>query len=419
MYNFGSVNMADKPNSLKLQHPESKTFMKLKTGKEEIVYLLTAVFKKYELATGQEVIRNTNRKNYEDIARTLSKISSELPNTAELLGHDHYAPDRNTKHVEYPYLKYDITGGQIKDAYTGIVSNPRPFLVDACYIYVFGVGRKGFEKDPKDPNLIDIGNHTRGYHPPYKFLKKDSKLWLWATGLLILLALFMGFMWHQATNDLNKINEVKNDLKIAPYQPSKAEIASLEGVWLVYIGSPQARSSDEKRYHMVVSNIVDVRYKNGYFLFNRYGASFDHLGYMQFENNNVVSIHSYVKNNSDTIESPRLSLMRFEAKQNKLSVISASWNFDVGTKNDIIGIREIYIKQGHGGEIEEVINTIANSSCRCKIVRWKHGDKIKNFYLRNENIDSLNDQSLKPLLDEHSILLRQPSNSLILTSAKK
>jgi hypothetical protein len=393
--------------------------MKLKTGKEEIVYLLTAVFKKYEQATGQEVIRNTNRKNYEDIARTLSKISNELPNTAELLRHEDYAPDRNTKHVEYPYLKYDITGGQIKDAYTGIVSNPRPFLVDACYIYVYGVGRKGFEKEPKDPNLVETGDHTRGYHPSNKFLKKDSKLWLWTTCILALLILFTGAMWHRATIDLNKVNEEKNDLRITPYQPSKTEIAALEGVWVVYIGSPQARSSDEKRYHMIVRNIVDVRYKNGYFLFNRYGAGFDHLGYMQFENATVVSIHSYLKNNSNAVESPRLSLMGFDPAQKRLSVISASWNFDVGNKNDIIGIREIYTKQGQGGKIEEVINTVANNSCQCKIVHWDDGKESKDFYLRNENLDSLSDQSLKPLLDEHSILLRQPSSNLILTSPKK
>jgi hypothetical protein len=393
--------------------------MKLKTGKEEIVYLLTAVFKKYEQATGQEVIRNTNRKNYEDIARTLSKISNELPNTAESLGHDHYPPDRNRAHVEYPYLKYDITGGQIKDAYTGVVSNPRPFIIDACYIYVYGVGRKEFEKDPKDPELIYAGDDQRRHQLPVKAFKKDSRLWVGLTWLLLLLLILTSFMWFYTAKGLNKVTMLQKDLKISPYKPNQTEIAALEGVWLVYIGSPQARSSDNNRYHMVVSNIVDVRYKDGYFLFNRYGASFDHLGYMQFENAHVVSIHSYVKNNSDTIESPRLSLMRFDTKQKKFSVISASWNFDVGSKNDIIGIREIYVKQGRGGEIEEVINTIANSSCRCKIVRWEHGNESKSFYLRNENIDSLNDRSLKPLLDEHSILLRQPSSGLILTSEKK
>lgn len=390
--------------------------MKLKTGKEEIVYLLTAVFKKYEQSTGQEVIRNTNRKNYEDIARILSRISNHLPNTEELLGHEHYPPDRNTKQLEYPYLKYDITGGQIKDAYTGIVNNPRPFLVDACYIYVYGIGRKAFEKDPKDPALVDIEPGVRRSRPRRSLFRKDGKLWLLLTGTLALILIFTGVMWFNTARELNQLNGLKSDLKITPYQPTQGEISALEGIWLVYIGSPQARISDNNRYHVVVSNIVDVKYKNGYFLFNRYGASFDHLGYMQFENANVVSIHSYVKNNSDTVESPRLSLMRFDTTQKKLSVISASWNFDVGSKNDIIGIREIYIKQGHGGVIEEVINTIENSSCRCKIIRWHHNKQSSNFYLRNENIDSLSDTSLKSLVDEHSILLRQPTKGLLLGS---
>lgn len=393
--------------------------MKLKTGKEEIVYLLTAVFKKYEQLTGQEVIRNTNRKNYEDIARVLSKISNELPHTAESLGHEHYAPDRNTKQVEYPYLKYDITGGQIKDAYTGIVSNPRSFIVDACYIYVYGIGRKAFEQAPQDPALIDNGQLPTAVAASPAAVRNKYSRTPWLTTVLLLLVLFTGSMWLWSRQQLEALNTLKKDLRVSPYQPTPADIAALEGVWLVYIGSPQARISDNNRYHMVVSNIVDVKYKGGYFTFTRYGASFDHLGYMQFENSGVVSIHSYVKNNTDTVESPRLSLMRFDRTKKQFSVISASWNFDVGSKNDIIGIREIYIKQGRGGEIEEVINTVANSSCRCKIVQWEDGAQKRNFYLRNENIDSLKDASLIPLLDEHSILLRQPSSGLILTSDKK
>jgi len=390
--------------------------MNLKTGKEEIVYLLTEVFKKYEKTTGQEVVRNTNRKNYEDLAKMLSKISNELPHTAETLDHDHYPPDRDHKHLEYPYLKYDITGGQIKDAYNGIVTNPRPFIVDACYIYLFGVGRRGFEKDPKDPDLLRRTEGIRPQRHRKTIIKRIPALWLVIMAVLIVLLALSVFEWQEATN---KLNTLRKDMKIMPYVATAQDIAALEGVWQVYIGSPQARVSDNNRYHMVVSNIVNVKYKDGYFLFNRYGASFDHDGYMQFENANVVSIHSYVKNNSDTIESPRLSLMRFDRKHKRLFVISASWNFDVGNKNDIIGIREVYTKQGQSGSIEEVINTVENSSCRCKIVRWKSGAQSTNFQLRNENIDSLTDISLKSMLDEHSILLRQPENGVILTSGNK
>ncbi|MES2277093.1 MAG: hypothetical protein V4592_13775 [Bacteroidota bacterium] len=392
--------------------------MKLKTGKEEIVYLLAAVFKKYEQTTGHELVRNTNRKNYEDLARILSKISNELPNTAETLGHDQYAPDRYNKNLEYPYLKYDITGGQIKDAANGIVSNPRPFLVDACYIYLYGMGRRAFETVPSDPELIDHSNDGTAAiaTSPIKTFNTESKLWRWASPVFVIIILFCAFSWYQTAS---KLKTLENDLKITPYQPTATDIAALEGLWTVYIGSPQARVSDSNRYHMAVRNIVDVHYKDGYFVFNRYGASFDHLGYMQFENPNVVSIHSYLKNNTDSVESPRLSLMRFDHDRKRLIVISASWNFDVGNRNDIIGIREVYIRQGNSGPVEEVINTVENSSCRCKIIRWHHGKQSINFYLRNENIDSLADASLKELLDEHSILLRQPTKGILLSSGKK
>ena len=52
--------------------------MPVRTRKEEIVYLLTKVIEKYESQTGQRIVRNSNRKNYEEIARTLSAISNEL-----------------------------------------------------------------------------------------------------------------------------------------------------------------------------------------------------------------------------------------------------------------------------------------------------------------------------------------------------
>jgi hypothetical protein len=250
--------------------------MKLKTGKQEIVYLLVAVIEKYEQTTGHELVRNTNRKNYEDLARILSKISNELPNTAEILGHDHYAPDRQSKHLEYPYLKYDITGGQIKDAANGIVSNPRPFLVDACYIYLYGIGRKAFELAPSDPELIDHSNDSPTAVPSSsRAIKTQSRFWRWSLPVIIIIMLFCAFRWYQTASQLRVL---ESDMKIIPYQPTAADIKALEGLWTVYIGSPQARVSDSNRYHMAVRNIVDVRYKNGYFVFNRYGASFDHLG---------------------------------------------------------------------------------------------------------------------------------------------
>ena len=117
-------------------------------GKVEIIYLLNKCISKYQLETGKEIIQNTNRKNYEGLALVLSQISNELPFTAEKLGHAVYSIDHNPNNLEFPYRKYDITGGQIKDAVIGIVSNPRPFLVDACYIYLYNIGRKAFELNP-------------------------------------------------------------------------------------------------------------------------------------------------------------------------------------------------------------------------------------------------------------------------------
>lgn len=380
--------------------------MALKSGKEEIKYLLTKVFNKYELETGNELVLNTNRKNYEDIARILSEISNNLPYTEKELDHEYYSEDKNSKKLEYPYLKYDITGGQIKDAFNGLVAKPRQFLVDACYIYLYGIGRNGFEKHPTDANLIA---KKEDLEPKPFFKSQLSKTYLFIIAILLLLLCFATFKWVTSEE---KIATVKKDLTITPYQPTQAEIDSLVGIWMVYIGSPQARKSDKGRFHKIVRNIVNVHYKDGYFLFNRYGAGFDHYGYMQYESPEVVSIHSYLKSG----DHPRLSLMRLDKKENKTKVISASWNFDAGENNDIIGIREIYIKQGKGGEIKEVINTVDNHACNCKILRWTKGKEQKTFYLRNEMLDSISDSSLKHLVDENSILLRNPDSVTVLKS---
>jgi hypothetical protein len=65
-----------------------------------------------------------------------------------------------------------------------------------------------------------------------------------------------------------------------------------------------------------------------------------------------------VKNKMNQIESPRHSLLPLNKDKKYKSAISASWNFDSGSNNDIIGIREVYIKLGYGGYIEEIINTV-------------------------------------------------------------
>jgi hypothetical protein len=412
---------------------------KIKSGKEEIIYLLTKVIELYKEQTGQEIVLNTNRKNYESIAIVLSNISNQLPEKSTEWETEYYAPEPNSSQKEYPYRKYDITGGQIKDALNGIVSNPRHFLVDACYVYLFGKGRLGFEKNPTDENLLE---HTIAARPTTADLSKTLEIALQQkitelesqhskrktrSIFFIVLALFLAqaclYLFFQMKKKDNKLEQWKADMSILPYQPSQAEIDSLEGLWICYTGSPQARISDPNRYHKVVPNIIEVSYKDGYFVFNRYGASFNHVGYMQIESPGVVSIYSRVKTNSGIIESPRHSLMNLNLAKGYAAAMSASWNFDAGNKNRIVGIREIYKKLGKGGTIQEGINEIENASCQCKIIRWTKPDKtVQTFYLKNEKLDSILPKEIQALINESSILLNEPDSSIVLhdtTSIKK
>src|SRR5258705_5216914 len=408
----------------------------LKTGKEEIIYLLTGAIEKFKSETGQQIVQNTNRKNYESLAILLSEISNQLPLRFEEFGTEPYSPEINPKGQGYPHRKYDITGGQIKDALIGIVSNPRHFLVDACYIYLYGKGRKAFKQDPVDENLLEGSNHDKNIeetaieiqglsltqqlsnleHKNSQKRKLVRFLSVFTTVLFIaLVASLLFFM-----NSKQKWQSVKKDMNLLPYKPSRTEIDSLEGVWLCYTGSPQARISDPARYHKVVSNLVDVHYKDGYFIFDRYGASFDHAGYMQFESPGIVSVYSRIKNNSNNTESPRHSLLNLFSDKKYLSAISASWNFDIGDKNKIIGIREVYIKLGKGGKIEEVINDVENASCQCKVIRWhQSNNQVEAFYLKNQLLDSLHIDELKSLIDEKSILPGTPQDKLVLDSSNQ
>ncbi len=219
--------------------------------------------------------------------------------------------------------------------------------------------------------------------------------------------------WHQSNKNLSVL---KSDLNIISYKPSQKEIQNLEGLWMCYTGSPQARSSDDQRYHMVVYNIIEMKYKNGYFVYNRYGASFNHEGYAQYESPGLVSIHSHVKNPLGNIESPRHTLIKLDTLSSFIPAISASWNFDTKDKNKIIGIREVYKKLGKLGKIEEIINTVDNASCKCKIIKWTDSENKSNtFYLKNQFLDSLSEPKLMELIDENSIILREPQEGVVLT----
>ena len=401
--------------------------IQLKKGREEIMYLLARAIEKYKSETGRTIIQNTNRKNYEGLAEALSEISNRLPDTSDKLQHEIYPPDKSQTDSKYPFRKYDITGGQIKDAISGIVSNPRHFLIDACYIYLYGIGRKGFESNPVDKTLVlDSENESVGDEletsttlptkTNRKRKKTTSKTLIAIIGILsIVLIIIVSFLVYTS----RQFQTVKTDMNIMSYQPTKVEIDSLEGIWLCYTGSPQARISDDNRFHKVVSNILEIKYKNGYFTLTRYGASFNHVGYAQFEAPSIVSIYSHVKSKNDSTESPRHSLLTLNTGKKYIPVISSSWNFDVGERNKIIGIREVLIKQGKGGSIEEVMNEIENSSCQCKVIRWhQDNNEVKTFHLKNELLDSLEMPEIRSLIDEHSILLKDQEDSMMISKGK-
>lgn len=409
----------------------------LKKGKEEIIYLLNKSIEKFQVDTGKSIVQNTNRKNYEGLAIVLSEISNQLPETAQALGHTIYEPDPQKNKAEYPFRKYDITGGQIKDALMGLVANPRSFLIDTCYIYLYQMGRQAFELNPVDPLLLSINNPLSQNKDSYSIINENQQLRLRLTSLQkeksvfvnqqlkyyrfvlipICILLFTGllFLWHQQKNEINNWNTIKADFNLLPYKVTQAEIDSLEGVWICYTSSPQARISDPNRYHKVVANIVEIKYKNGYFTYYRYGASFNHVGYIQSESKHILSIHSKIKNSKNNVEYPRHSLLSLDSKNNFFDAISASWNFDAGNNNRIIGIREVYTKLGKGGQIEEVLNSPENASCQCKIIHWIQPYKPKEtFYLKNISLDSLKNTALKELIDEKSILLKDPEEGLII-----
>jgi hypothetical protein len=409
----------------------------LKRGKEEIIYLLNKCIEKFQLETGKSVIQNTNRKNYEALAIQLSEISNLLPSTNEKFGHAVYEPDPQFNIANYPFRKYDITGGQIKDALMGLVANPRSFLIDTCYIYLYGVGRQAFELNPVDISLVASENSESESKDSYSIITENQQLKLKLASLVketdkkifnrlrfyrmifipLCVCLLIGgiYFWKKQNESFTALDTITKDFNILPYRVKASEKERIEGIWLCYTGSPQARPSDPNRYHKVVANLVEIKYKDGYFTYYRYGAGFNHTGYVQFESPNVLSIHSRIMNGSNKTEYPRHSLMSL-TKNNKFQTsISASWNFDAGNNKRIIGIREVYEKIGKDGRIEEIINTPANASCQCKIIKWyQKNNDVQTFYLKNTILDSAKNVQLSQLIDDNSILLKDPETGVVI-----
>jgi hypothetical protein len=403
----------------------------LKRGKEEIIYLLNKSIEKFEIESQNHLNKNTNKKNYEPFAIMLSGISNELPYTSEKYGHVPYEIDDDSK-KEYSFRKYDITGGQIRDALMGSVSSPRSFIIDSCYIYLYSQGRLSFEKSPTDPELIaDTENNEKkdsftivqeNQHLKSELFKIKSTLQKYRKGnvrksrflLLVTIVVISTIIWiFHEKNEAH--NQLMIDYNIKPYSYTKSEKKALEGVWLNYIGSPQARLYDMNRENLIVLNITEIKEKNGYFICTRYGSSFNHTGYAQFESPNVVSIHLKLVTINGATNSPRHTLLLLDPAKKYINAISASWNFDIGNKNKIIGIREVYKKLGSGGELTEILNAVENAECKCKIIKWvQKGRKVQEFHLKNMLIDTIKPIEIRSLIDYKSILFKDLEDSILL-----
>ncbi|MCA6475495.1 MAG: hypothetical protein IM541_06580, partial [Chitinophagaceae bacterium] len=196
-------------------------------GRGEIVYLTSRCMEKYRQESGQELVANTNKKNYEPLAMLLSDISNRLPETADTLQHLPYTPDAKKEKTEYPFRKYDITGGQIRDAFMGLVGNPRPFLLDSCYIYLYGKGRLGFDLYPTDQELVEKRSGEAGARQDTLSVFQENELLkeqlqeltktpiatpkksfqLLPMVLLLLPAMILGFLYWKQSNQLERYQQ--------------------------------------------------------------------------------------------------------------------------------------------------------------------------------------------------------------------
>lgn len=381
--------------------------MDILSGKEEISYLIVKVMQQFEDTSGLKIVRNTNRENYVAIARELSLISNNLPYSAVEKKHQEYeeASDKESG-VQYPHRKYDITGGQIKDVFMGLVKKPRPHLVDSCYIYLYGVGRIGFVENPVDRNLMITNEviisdvNTSPSVPKRHYLT----LFLITLGLLIIACAYLIVSRYPTTE--HKI--------WTAYQPTEEEIELVTGIWLYQTGAPQARSNEEKRYRRYATNILTIKKVGSNLLIDRHGATINHTGYVEFTSPGILSIHSYVERTDDgALLNPSHSLAKLDPDDNIMYAISSTWSFESENNNDIIGARNIYAKLGADGELREVVNTPENAACHCKIIEWIHDDGTAERF--NLTYDEIEPGSITEGLDESSLILRKPKAGVLLS----
>ncbi len=382
----------------------------LLTGKEEISYLIRRVIEKFEYTNDQKMICNTNRENYVAVARELSTISNELPYTSKEKEHQEYTEiPVQERQMHYPQRKYDITGGQIKDVYFGLVKKPRPHLIDACYIYLYGVGRVGFAKNPVDPTLLvgeenmDDFSASTLQSPHYRW-QLSAFLFLLVV-LLLLGGIYMYFSQQSAA-----------DSKMwTSYQPSEEEINQITGIWMYQTGAPQTRANEAQRYRRVATNMVSIQLVNGILEIERHGATINHQGYLEFTSPGILSIHSFVERKADgSLVNPSHSLARLSPEDSVMYAISSTWSFESDDNNDVIGARNLYRKLGTGGTLRLISNTPENAACHCKIIEWDKDDgTIERFNLTYE---AIKEGSVEEHLNESSLILRKPKDGVLLSA---
>ncbi|MCL7987251.1 hypothetical protein M8998_04770 [Sphingobacterium sp. lm-10] len=381
--------------------------MEILTGKEEVHYLIRKVIVKFEEASGQVIVCNTNRENYAAIAQQLSLISNELPFTAQEKQHQEYpVPNDKELNLQYPHRQYDLTGGQIKDVYFGLVKKPRPQLVDACYIYLYGVGRLGFEKNPVDNNLLVTNTEKLA---DSTLTKKPS-----SRRFLILLLLILGLFTLSTIYLLVSHYDKAGNEMWTSYQPSDDEIASITGIWMYQTGAPQARSNEANRYRRYANNIMTIKKVGNRLLLERHGATINHSGYVEFTSPGILSIHSFVARSADgSLVNPSHSLAKLAPGDSVMYAISSTWSFESDDNNDLIGARNIYTKLSDIGELRTIVNTPENAACHCKIVEWTRSDGATEKF--NLTYATIEPGSIEEDLDENSVILRKPKQGVLLS----
>ena len=396
--------------------------MKTKASQAELEYLFRKVIEKYNHEHIRKISGNTNKKTYEPLVKLLNDISIKFPETEMELKHEDY--------FAFTPGNLSFSAGQFMNAKLHFTQKPDQVIVDACYIYLFRVGQKGFRENPSDPKLAEIIKTNPSTSSPFhgipdNNLSKRIKVIGYSLVIVLLIGL-LAFKQYQlqcarssATSlgtrferEKKKWKTIKKDYSIMRYQPTRTEIDSLVGVWACYTGSPQTRRSITNRYHLGARNIVDIKYStDGYFTFTRYSTNFDQTGYIQYESPGLISIHSHKVNLSDSTLWPRHSLMFVNDGKPFHIAISAAWTFDTPPNEFIIGIREVYIKLGSGGKVTEIVN----DGKSFKRVQWITDKNKRTVYsISFVRIEQMN-VSFNDLLNEKSILQAIPQENLLQT----